>query len=68
MLQELKMKRANCWTAMLSSDDAIAGIVHHEQTGSWHGPGIPLPPTDLPTFYNEVERTEAETETRFFNN
>ena len=54
--------------AMLSSDDAIAGIVHQEQTGSWHGPGIPLPPTDLPDFYNEVERTEAELKTRFFNN
>ena len=66
MLQELKTKRANCPTAMLSSDDAIAGIVHHEQTGSWHGPGIPLPPTDLPDFYNEVERMEAEMKTRFF--
>ena len=54
--------------AMLSSDDAIAGIVHHEQTGSWHGPGIPLPPMDLPAFYNEVEHTEAEMKTHFFNN
>ena len=60
MLQELKTKRANCRTAMLSNDDAITGIIHHEQTGIWHGPGIPLPSTNLPDFYKEVEHVEAE--------
>ena len=66
-LQELKAKRANCRTAMTANDDTITSVIHREKIGTWHGPGIPLPPTDLPDFY-KVERVQSEMRSRYFNN
>ena len=67
-LQELRTKKANCRTAMMSNGDIITSVLNRKPIATWHGPSIPLPPTDLPDFYKEFEQLQARLKHQYFNN